>query len=318
MWAMDSRQEKTNAALSPIQATLPELDTSPLPDAVHHYTDMSGVLGVVETGVLWATDYRYLNDSSEVRYTFDLASQVIRTHLPHKTLTSLSQAFLENISAGTSNYVATVYYLCCFSEADNSLSQWRAYGGRQGFSLMFPGDITHRPGAEEVAGRQGQTAGITLLKVNYDLKFQLAYVTRLLVALLDLCETDHMKSYPSTAEAISHITPFFWGQLERASYRFKHPDFADEREWRLVSWGSQAESFRPGATLTPYAKFRLFSTSHRPPTPTLLPLRAIRHGPTSLPNETHLALDRLLTAGGYPRTYCDRCGSDTPVRLQGG
>jgi len=62
-----------------------------------------------------------------------------------------------------------------------------------------------------------------------------------------------MQDYEEIDVAISHISPFYFAQLERASYRFKHPDFADEREWRLVSWGGQQqEFFRVGATLTPY------------------------------------------------------------------
>jgi hypothetical protein len=85
---------------------------------------------------------------------------------------------------------------------------------RQGFSLAFPGDITHHSGLEEVARLQGQTPGLTLLKVTYDVDFQRQYVATLLDGLLDLCATDHLRSYPSADEAISHVTPFFWAQTE--------------------------------------------------------------------------------------------------------
>ena len=133
-----------------------------------------------------------------------------------------------------------------------------------------------------------------------------------------------MKSYPSAQEGISHITPFYWGQLERASYLFKHPDFVDEQEWRLVAWvdlnipdprSLLPEFFRSGTTLTPYTKFQLFSASHPALHPQGLPLRAVRHGPTSLPGEASGALGCLLTARGYPASYCARRGSDTPARL---
>jgi hypothetical protein len=167
----------------------------------------------------------------------------------------------------------------------------------------------------EVPAMQGQTAGITLLKVDYRLERHSEYVAKLIQEMCNLCENAHMNSYEDPKVAISHITPFYFGQLERASYRFKHPDFSDEREWRMVSWAKQDEYFRVGATLTPYAKFRLFSASHPNRGATGLPLVAIRHGPTALPEETKLAMDRLLGSRGYPSEYCGRHGSDTPVRM---
>lgn len=319
------QQENTNHALMRIQPLLPNLKEVPLPSAVYHYTDASGLQGIISTGVLWATDYRYLNDSSELRYIFRLATQAVETQLRSKSHGPLAQAFLEYVSTTPPPYGDTVYYLCCFSESDNSLSQWRAYGGRQGFSLCFPGDIAlidlaeaamrlpRPPNMPPPVLSQGQSAGITLFRVDYDTDRHVEYVTKLIAELLKLCESEHMRSYSDPQLAISHITPFYFGQLERASYRFKHPDFADEKEWRLVSWAKHSEYFRVGATLTPYAKFRLFSVSH--PNARGLPLLAVRHGPTALPDETKLAMDRVLTSCGYGAAYCERRGSDTPVRL---
>lgn len=313
---IDPRQQETNNALKGIQPKLPDLDEAPLPSAVYHYTDTAGLLGILDSGVLWATHYRYLNDSSELRYVFDLSAQVASERLRSRSEGSLAQAFLEYASTESPPYGETAYYLCCFSESDNLLSQWRAYSGRQGFSLAFPGDITTNPGLMGVPARQGQTAGITLLRVEYRAERHLEYVTTLIQELVELCDGKHLRSYPDSSLAISHISQFYWGQLERASYRFKHPDFVDEREWRLVSWSRHDEHFRAGAvTLTPYAKFQIFSASHPNPNMGKPPLMAVRHGPTTLPVEAKLALDRLLASQGYPAAYCGRWGSDTPVRL---
>jgi hypothetical protein len=106
---------------------------------------------VVETGVTWATDYRYLNDSSEIRYTFHLARHVINERLRHNDLGSLGRAFVERVASGTATYADTRYYLCCFSEVDNSLSEWRAYGGRQGVQPCS--SRRHHPSSERRKGR---------------------------------------------------------------------------------------------------------------------------------------------------------------------
>jgi len=37
---------------------------------VYHYTDTQAFKGVIENAALWATDFRYLNDSGELIYTW--------------------------------------------------------------------------------------------------------------------------------------------------------------------------------------------------------------------------------------------------------
>jgi hypothetical protein len=98
-----------------------------LPTAVYHYTDANGLLGIITSGRLWATDYRYLSDSSELRYIFRLAGPAVETRLKSKEHGAIAQAFLEYVSITPPPYGETPYYICWFSEADNSLSQWRAY-----------------------------------------------------------------------------------------------------------------------------------------------------------------------------------------------
>lgn len=209
-------------------------------------------------------------------------------------------------------YDETPYYLCCFSAVDNSLSQWRAYGNRQGFSLAFPGDIS--PHAKySPNGRQNP--GLTLLKVLYEEEMHREYIRTLVRAMLKLCESGAMKRFRSHEDALASFVPFYWSQLDRASYRFKHPDFAVEKEWRLVAWGSiHEEAFRAAHTVTPFTKFTLFSEA-RGARRCELPLVAVRHGPSDTASATLVGLDRALAAHGYPASACERLGSTTPVRL---
>jgi len=305
-------QEETNGLLYPIQPQLPDLDQSPLPEKVFHYTDTSGLLGMLASGVLWATDYRFLNDSSEIAYIYRVASDLVTRKFVGR-YEGLAAAFVDHAALTDPPYTEVPYYLCCFSELDNSLSQWRAYGGRQGFSVGLPGDISTVAGHDP---RGRQNPGITLLKVNYDRGEQERYITALVEALVGICDAPHMARYKSREEALSSFTPFYWAQLERASYRFKHPDFAVEQEWRLVGWGEvHPEWFRPGTTITPYTKFSPYSVSWSGRGLTGLPLMSVRHGPSELPRETLFALDRALKSHGYDEASCERLQSTTPVRL---
>lgn len=305
-------QEQANELLYPIQERLPNLQEDQLPDVVYHYTDSAGLLGILSSGSVWATDYRFLNDSSELAYTFSLAAGIAADQVAQAD--GLGASFLEYVAtnARPEVYDETPYYLACFSAVQNSLSQWRAYGGRQGFSLTFPGDISTSRGYS--AGRR-QNPGLTLLRVIYDEAIHRSYVEALLRELLSVCESPVMSRFDSPTEALASFTPFYWAQLDRASYRFKHPDFAVEEEWRLVAWGHvHPESFRAGHTVIPFTKFQIFSES-RSHESGRLPLMQVRHGPSDSASSTLIGLDRALTANGYPPDCCERLGSTTPVRL---
>jgi hypothetical protein len=91
----------TNDLLHPLQDQLPEVSKAPLPDVVFHYTDTAGLLGIIERGGFWATDYRYMNDSAEIQYVFRLASDVAKTRLQTDSkLNPYSRAFLERAATG--------------------------------------------------------------------------------------------------------------------------------------------------------------------------------------------------------------------------
>ena len=48
-----------------------------LPAFIYHYTRREGLLGIIEKQVLWATNIRYLNDSSEFTAAIEVAESVL-------------------------------------------------------------------------------------------------------------------------------------------------------------------------------------------------------------------------------------------------
>jgi hypothetical protein len=50
-----------------------------LPDTLYHYTDINGLKGIWEEGNLWATGFRYLNDTSELRLGMALVQSRVAT-----------------------------------------------------------------------------------------------------------------------------------------------------------------------------------------------------------------------------------------------
>jgi hypothetical protein len=48
-----------------------------LPDFIYHYTNQSGLLGILENRELWATKIHYLNDSTEFSYIFKMVDGLL-------------------------------------------------------------------------------------------------------------------------------------------------------------------------------------------------------------------------------------------------
>ncbi|WP_439100891.1 DUF2971 domain-containing protein [Congregibacter sp.] len=63
-----------------IDAISHRLFTQPPVNTLYHYTSLSGLMGIVESGALRASDIRYMNDSTELRHTLN----VLQTHITER------------------------------------------------------------------------------------------------------------------------------------------------------------------------------------------------------------------------------------------
>jgi hypothetical protein len=58
------------------------------PTTIYHYTNFESLKGILESRCLWLTNYRYLNDSSEINYSCDEVLELIQriiSDLPNLT-----------------------------------------------------------------------------------------------------------------------------------------------------------------------------------------------------------------------------------------
>jgi hypothetical protein len=102
------------------------------PELLYHYTDQKGLLGIFgdKEKCIWATHYRYLNDTSEGQIVARLLLQELAGR---GDVDAISQA--KSIS---SEIASENVYVTSFSGSGNLLSQWRAYSGDSGgYSIGF-------------------------------------------------------------------------------------------------------------------------------------------------------------------------------------
>lgn len=224
-------------------------------ERLYHYTSFSGLLGIVGSRSLWASDIRYMNDSAELKHTADLIRAEINRrigtgHGPHRLLNQFLDWFTYRITNGHMLFAAS------FRASGNLLSQWRGYSRLgKGVSLGFSPDYILRR-----AGKQSFEIG----RCIYDPEQQQKLIRQVVDAVEVLAETQGLNvDGRSTENWYLSIFQVIESDLLRIAAILKHPSFREEEEWRLVSsvvtdFMEAPVLFREGTSmLVPYIQFSL-------------------------------------------------------------
>lgn len=284
-----------------------------VPDLLFHYTTASGMRGILDSTRLWATNYRFLNDVSEVSHGANLFESLIQERLA-KAQSEIVSEFLGRTLRTANGFDGMLdCYIACFCERDDLLNQWRTYAGSGGgYALGFT--------TKEIGRRWGQLGraqDFVLRRVIYDVdqqKILLSEVIDKTMKVLDDCTKG-----VSVAEAnnlIARCCQFVRAEVANYLLSFKHPAFSIEKEWRLCHvTAPEVEDhvlFRDGQFgLTPYVCLDvspMAGINHD-----RLPLARITHGPTSNPENVRFALSKLLRSKNY--NFVEIAGSTLPVRF---
>jgi hypothetical protein len=267
-------------------------------ETLYHYTSLSGVLGIVDSGQLRASDIRFMNDSAELRHTLDLLrDQVTRRIVAGTDSPNLLNRLLQWLSHRMVS--GPMLFGASFRANGNLLSQWWGYSAHgKGVSLGFnPGVIL------ECARGQRFHVG----RCIYDPGEQHQLIEKI-VDSVEQTAGELSQQGPSTpADAVFEQVE---EDLLRIAAILKHPAFEEEQEWRLISPairspGNAAVNFREGSSmLVPYYAFGLVAPGRAG-----LSLDHVYLGPTGNRELSMTSLELYLTrnharpAAGI--SYCD-------------
>jgi hypothetical protein len=297
---------------------------------LYHYTTVEGLKGIVESHAIWATAASYLNDASEINYgcavldevfeEWQRANRNIKTNAI-KVLEILRGRFVGK-KAKTDRAVS--YYIACFCEKPNLLSQWRAYGQAGGYSIGFdfgshgfaalesPNLLSVKP---EKNGYKAK-----LVKVLYSPAEQRARLHAVLrFCLPQLDEPDALEILSRSTKAqqrgfVDFATLAIEMFLLEEIVGFKNKAFAEEHEWRIVLNSTIHQvnvppagvCFRPARGLiVPYLK--IVSSQNK------LPIKSVRLGPSLDKARAEKSVGLLCSANGYYSVKIE--GSNIPVVL---
>lgn len=288
---------------------------APPPEVLYHYTNASGLLGIIESSRIWATDYRFLNDSSEIQYAVSLFHKIIEKRLLDTDDDITTEFFERCLEKGIAFDGFPKCHMACFCEKDNLLNQWRVYtsaGG--GYAIGFqPKNFRVNDGHEEIV-----TNNYTILKIEYNEDKQKSLIEEVInLTLTCLNQFTKGQSVKEAEKIIEKCCHFVRVQTAEYLMSFKHPAFAVEEEWRLCHLsGSPYDKhikYRDGQYgLTPYVNVNLCpkvgENAHK------LPITRITHGPGKDPEIIHSILKQMLSSKFYSNVEVS--GSKIPVRFK--
>ena len=223
---------------------------------LYHYTTLTGLLGIVERRVLWASDIRYMNDSAELRHTADLIKMEVRDRIEagHPDSVLLTQ-FVDWVRHRITN--GHLLFGASFRSHGNLLSQWRGYSTPgKGVSLGFS--------AESIL-TCAQQQRFMVGKCIYEPSRQRVLIGRVVDAVAKLAVRQAAKAGKASQRAAFYQEAFAEVETDllRLAAILKHPSFREEREWRIVSPVITEDAevpilFREGhAMLVPFIEFAL-------------------------------------------------------------
>ena len=96
-------------------------------DPLYHYTDMGGLLGIVNTQDIWLTSIFHLNDPSELGYGVEMALDIMKTEAERGP--DVVKAFcdwMEHLLVKSGGEMFG-FFVGSFSRESDDLGQWRAY-----------------------------------------------------------------------------------------------------------------------------------------------------------------------------------------------
>jgi hypothetical protein len=125
----------------------------PIPEKLWHYTSDQGFQGIIESGNIYATDVRFLNDSEEFIHARKIADDLVKEkpefgdlNFPMRDI--LGWAVNNIFGSDFLNPNSAQIFVVSFSDSEDDLSQWRGYSRRtSGVSIAFDLRI-FRPPAE--------------------------------------------------------------------------------------------------------------------------------------------------------------------------
>lgn len=261
-------------------------------DRLFHYTSADGLLGILGSRTLRATNLLHMNDPTELTHGVKEFNIYLNNKFP--LFSNIQKDFwgefnsVDLISAARN--IAQIYYSISFSFKCNDLNQWRSYAkDGTGFSLEFSRKLidSHAKNLEESNRGDVFTFPISYGKSIFLEKFG------------ELVETtNHQIKNAKDGETKKCIAKNVFRSVSLLSFYLKNKHYHEESEYRIII-PSPTESKNPaiqyrtrGSSIVPFTEFEWKSA-------TPCPLKRVWIGPAAAHDTTPESVKAFLMHCGY-------------------
>jgi hypothetical protein len=225
-----------------------------IPDMLYHYCSVETFMKIIENQTIRLSNIFKMNDYTEVIHILSYLSDDMLLEAYRKSPFNFTyngkedeNAFPDIITDIKNNFEPSLTYISCYSESNDDLGQWRAYGDDgKGFAIGFDGRIL-----SDIA----QRCNLQITEVSYKdedksnfIKYNIVnnIIKSLRTANNDPNVNRSVVTYETMVMIIinSHMSAVFGSAV-----RFKNYAFVNEKEWRLFLNTSITSAY---AELSPY------------------------------------------------------------------
>ena len=241
-----------------------------------HYTNLHGLIGIVESNELWLSDHRFVNDKLEYEYGKELAMSVI-LEMANSEEDSEFKEFLLRLFESITKPSSKGIYIGSMSFSPDKLDQWKGYGNSsESICIKFDGAFKLWN-----AGNSHPTH-IRQHRIIYDESEQRCLISKI-VHIFKV----HFDEFRQLTFPLLHALTWV---IKSQFILFKHPEYASEDELRLTiaNLGHILESKKTKHRIAkgmviPYISTKYISTDANPSLERL-PIKEIIVSPTSRPD----------------------------------
>lgn len=249
-------------------------------DLLYHYTTPEGLLGILQSQNIWATEATFLNDLYEIQYGLEITQEVLNIYIKNKS------DFIKDFSQLTLYYFHLMnskeeeIYITSFCEKSDLLSQWKGYTNfGEGYAIGLElGKLINSKKSKEFDH-------VSIKKVIYDQRIQTKMVKSKIDLMIHQSQKLIQEDIPNKKNIIQASAKSLAYHLNTQSKRFKSSVFKEEKEWRAIYINSTLSKnkriknqFRMAdSTIVPYIELHLCKKAHK--SCNSLPINEIIIGP---------------------------------------
>ncbi|MFB9262843.1 DUF2971 domain-containing protein [Bradyrhizobium erythrophlei] len=220
---------------------------SKIAEPLFHYTDLRGFEGILKSGQIWFTDYRHLNDETELMHGIGLAKAMLARRAKKGGFHAFLFLWIDDLLTKRNFGRALAFFIASFSKNRDDLHQWRAYAddGR-GVAIGFSSKL-FQPNEKKHGDPRRNTFAGPVRYVDAQTRARHAKGFNKASSILDAAlryARRHLRYKEIGMEFLNQLarsviaSPLIWNALTCKHHGYKH-----EAEVRLVILG-QVSKFR--------------------------------------------------------------------------